>query len=482
MSDQKFSPLRQVAKSRFLVFSILLHALLVVVGSGTVLFRYYVPTPDFNASLGVLGEEAVPVAAPEQPLEFDPKKAEPKIPELSAPAASGITAVTSRLAPFELTATTLQFLPTPEAFTFSGNPATSATPPSAGMGERLPPSMASRMGGSARRAAMVKNNGKEKSEVAVVNALRWLKMRQNGNGSWCDKYPGAMTGLALLCYLGHGELPQSAEFGETVAKAVNWFNEQGAKFQGRLCMASSWGEGGAYSHAIGTYALCEYYTMTRDSAVVPLLRQAVQYIVDGQAYDGGWRYQYNSQVASDTSVTGWQIQALKAAHLTDLGFPRIEESLDRAIVFLKGMQGEKGGFGYTEAKDGYSLAGVGAFCTFLWKQDRDATVRKGVDFLLRGAESGSPVRYAGSSANLYAWYYHTQACLMYGGTVWDKWNRIFQDEIADSQSPEGFWPPTGGSATGSLEEEPFLNGQVYRTTLCVLMLEVFYRYMPLYKL
>jgi hypothetical protein len=180
---------------------------------------------------------------------------------------------------------------------------------------------------------MLKNNGKEKSEVAVVNALRWLKMQQNGNGSWCDKYPGAMTGLALLCYLGHGELPQSAEFGETVAKAVNWFTEQGAKFQGRLCMAPSWAEGGAYSHAIGTYALCEYYTMTRDTAVVPLLRQAVEYIVQGQAYDGGWRYHYNSQVASDTSVTGWQIQALKAAHLTDLGFPRIEESLDRAIVF-----------------------------------------------------------------------------------------------------------------------------------------------------
>lgn len=482
MSDQKFSPLKQVAKSRFLVFSILLHALLIVVGSGTVLFRYYVPTPDFNASLGLLGEEAVPVAAPEQPLEFDPKKAEPKIPELSAPAASAITAVTSRVAPFELTATTLQFLPTSEAFTFSGNPSTSPTPPSAGMGNRVPPTMASRMGGSARRAAMLKNNGKEKSEVAVANALRWLKMQQNGNGSWCDKYPAAMTGLALLCYLGHGELPQSAEFGETVTKAVNWFNEQGTKFQGRLCMSSSWGGGAAYEHAIGTYALSEYYTMTRDTAVVPLLRQAVEYIVQGQAYDGGWRYHYNSQVASDTSVTGWQIQALKAAHLTDLGFPRIEESLDRAIVFLKGMQGEKGGFGYTEAKDGYPLAGVGAFCTFLWKQDRDPTVRKGVDFLLRGAESSNPVRYAGPTANLYAWYYHTQACLMYGGTVWDKWNRLFQDEIADSQSPEGFWPPTGGNATGSLEEEPFLNGQVYRTTLCVLMLEVFYRYMPLYKL
>jgi hypothetical protein len=482
MSDQKISPLKRVANSRFLLFSILLHALVIVVGSGTVLFRYYVPTPDFNASLGLLGEDAVPVPAPEQPLEFDPNKAQPNVPELSVPAVSAITAVTHRALPFELTATTLQFLPTTEAFTFSGNPSTSPTPPSAGMGDRVPPTMASRMGGSARRAAMLKNNGKEKSEVAVVNSLRWLKMQQNRNGSWCDKYPATMTGLALLCYLGHGELPQSAEFGETVSKAVNWFNEQGTKFQGRLCMASSWTAGAAYEHAIGTYALCEYYTMTRDTAVVPLLRQAVQYIVEGQAYDGGWRYHYNNQVASDTSVTGWQVQALKAAHLTDLGFTGLEEAMDRAMVFLRGVQGEKGGFGYTEAGDRYPLTGVGAFCTFLWKQDRDPTVRKGVDYLLRASESTAPVKYAGPSANLYAWYYNTQACLMYGGTAWDKWNRLFQDEIADSQSAEGYWPPTGGHVPGGLEEDPFLTGQVYRTTLCVLMLEVFYRYMPIYKL
>ncbi len=482
MSDQKILPLRRIANSRFLVFSILLHALLIVMGSGTVLFRYYLPTPDFNASIGVLGDEAFPVPAPEQPLEFDPKKAEPGIPELSVPATSAVTAGASRAMSYELTATSLQFLPAAETFMFSGNPATSSTLPSAGAGEGLPPTMASRMGGSARKAAMVKNNGKEKSEVAVVKALRWLKNQQNGNGSWCDKYSGAMTGLALLCFLGHGEMPQSAEFGQTVSKAVKWFNEQGTKFQGRLCMASSWEGGAAYEHAIGTYALCEYYTMTRDAAVVPLLRQAVQYIVDGQAYDGGWRYRYDTQVAGDTSVTGWQIQALKAAHLTDLGFPRIAEALDRAIVFLKGVQGEKGGFGYMGAKDAYPLTGVGVFCTFLWKQDRDPTVRKGVDFLLRASESKNPVQYSGPSANLYSWYYNTQACLMYGGTAWDKWNRLFQDEIADSQNPEGFWPPTGGGATGGLEEEPFLTGQVYRTTLCVLMLEVFYRYMPLYKL
>ena len=67
--------------------------------------------------------------------------------------------------------------------------------------------------------------------------------------------------------------------------------------------------------------------------------------------------------------------------------------------------------------------------------------------------------------------------LMYGGGAWQKWNRWFQDEIVAAQSPDGSWPPPGGKAHGP-QVENSKTGAVYRTTLCILMLEVFYRYMP----
>ena len=88
-----------------------------------------------------------------------------------------------------------------------------------------------------------------------------------------------------------------------------------------------------------------------------------------------------------------------------------------------------------------------------------------------------PVKYKGESADLYAWYYHTQACLMFGGSAWQKWNRWFQDEIVNAQNPDGSWPEPGGKAHGP-QHGNNKTGQVYRTTLCILMLEVFYRYMP----
>jgi hypothetical protein len=146
-----------------------------------------------------------------------------------------------------------------------------------------------------------------------------------------------MTGFALLSFLGHGESPVSAEFGPAVQKALDWIVANGNKHQGRLSMEDAFSQGGTYSHAIVTYGLGEYYTMTKDERVVDLLKKAVGHILQGQAPDdGGWTYFHGTQdelgsaptgynntrtggnSGSDTSVTGWQIQALKAAHLTGL--------------------------------------------------------------------------------------------------------------------------------------------------------------------
>jgi hypothetical protein len=122
---------------------------------------------------------------------------------------------------------------------------------------------------------------------------------------------------------------------------------------------------------------------------------------------------------------------------------------------------------------------VGVLCTYFWKQEKDDLVRDGIKYLLD--DDKPKVDYKGDKADLYAWYYNTQACLMVGGSAWSKWNRMFQDEICDNQSTDGSWPPLNGAAHGKLQQAPDGAGPVYRTTLCILMLEVFYRYMPVTK-
>jgi len=71
---------------------------------------------------------------------------------------------------------------------------------------------------------------------------------------------------------------------------------------------------------------------------------------------------------------------------------------------------------------------------------------------------------------------------MVGGAAWNTWNHLFQTEIVKAQSPDGSWPPLAGkSAGGDLQRSPEGMGPFYRTNLCILMLEVYYRYMPTTK-
>jgi hypothetical protein len=317
------------------------------------------------------------------------------------------------------------------------------------------------------------------TENAVIRGLDWLRKIQNDDGSWGEKNKGAMTGLALLAFLGHGETGESQNYGLTVNKAVQWVINEGTKHQHRLSMTEdAWGagNGGVYEHGILTYAMGEYFTLTRDDRVLELLRVAVNYIVQGQGPDGGWMYHYD-KTQSDTSVSGWQVQALKAAHLTKLGLPGVDGALDRAMANFARVQGPNGGYGYRTPGDRYSLSGVGVACELFWTGKRDSDLRKGVKFILEQAKQ-EPVQYQHEKADLYAWYYHTQAMLMFGGSAWLEWEPQFRQMAVTSQAKDGSWPEMKAPGHGNLQNDPNVTGAVYRTTLNILMLESYYRYLP----
>jgi hypothetical protein len=475
----------KLAASRFFTFSLLLHVVLVILGGSVVLFKAYQEPPDFEASEGGLVDPGTTATPPPETQNMTETTFTPEAPSITAPTLTAMTTTNVTTPTFQV-ATSVPIVKPQQTDQMSKMLDKAAQAMAKGAGGSVPGAMAGRMGGTARGKMMEMNKGKAKSEEAVMRGLRWLKMHQNTDGSWSTAERSAMTGFALLSFLGHGETPTSAEFGPTVQKGVDWLVENGQKFEGKMAMTrDGWGgNGGVYAHAIATYALGEYYSMTKDERVAPLLRQAVDYIVKGQGPDGGWMYNYDKS-QSDTSVSGWQIQALKAAHLTGLNMEGVDAALDKAMLNLKRVQTDAGGFGYRDANDrkggaGYGLCGVGVLCTYFWKQDKgDELVRDGIKFMLN--DDRPPVKYKGDDANLYAWYYNTQACLMVGGSAWSKWNRMFQDEICDNQSPDGSWPPVTSKVLGETLSKPDGYGPFYRTNLCILMLEVFYRYMPTTK-
>jgi len=464
----------KLAESRFFALSLMIHVLLVFC-AGTIFFRKErIKVTDFEGSVGLIAPaeefnpppERLEMAMADRVTQPPPNLNSPKIDLIRTTAPT----TSFKVVPAQVR---VNLNITPDELARENANVPSGVP---GGFENLPEAMRTRFG-PGKTMAIEKTKMKPPTEQAVLRGLNWLQQNQADDGSWGDKNKGAMTGLALLCFLGHGEMPKSPQYGLTVNKAVQWFIENGTRNDGRLHMAGAFSSAGVYEHAMATYALAEFYAMTKDERVLELLKQAVGHIVKGQQPGGGWDYAYKQSGREDLSVSGWQIQALKAAHLTQLNLPGVDEALEKSMHLLSNLKGPNGGYGYTGRDDKYSLSGVGILCSLVWK-GKHAELSQGMGWLLDETEGKFPVKYNGPHANLYAWYYHTQAALMFGEPARSKWNKWFQDELVNAQSPDGSWPVPAAAGAHGPQVDNSMMGAVYRTTLCVLMLETFYRYAP----
>jgi len=329
-----------------------------------------------------------------------------------------------------------------------------------------------RSGGDRRGAIGKYGDPRMKTESAVMNALRWLKKEQKPDGSW-DAPPVAMTGFALLCYLAHGETPNSEEFGPTVEKAIKYLT----------ATQPNWPK--KYEWAIATYAMSEAYGMTRIPELKEAAYKGVDTLVQGQRPSGGWCYGLTPQdEADDTSVMGWCAQALKAAQLARVPHEKLDSTTRDAIRAFKANASSTGGFGYRGPGEG-GLTGVGVLCMQLLGAGREREVRAGLAWLERATCKWND---AWLGAPLYYWYYVTQAKFHEGGAAWTDWNRQFAPELIKNQvtvkkagadgTDIGYWelPYKSGKAV-----KDHSTGLVYNTTLCCLMLEVYYKALPTYR-
>ena len=217
-----------------------------------------------------------------------------------------------------------------------------------------------------------------KDEQAIGKALHWLKDHQNADGSWGQEYQGAMTGFALLSFMGHCERPSSHEYGACVRKAIDYLVQMGGGQSGKLSHGG--GNPWVYEHGIATYALAESYVLTKEVKIADVLKQSVRMIVEGQGGDGGWEYNFAKSGAGDTSVSGWQIQALKAALLTGLNIDGAEGAMRKAMGNIMRVRGPKGGYGYRGPEDRWGLTGAGALALETGRHERGLPVRAGAAF------------------------------------------------------------------------------------------------------
>ncbi|MHC5019550.1 MAG: HEAT repeat domain-containing protein, partial [Planctomycetota bacterium] len=216
-------------------------------------------------------------------------------------------------------------------------------------------------------------------------------------------------------------------------------------------------------------------------------QRGINYICSAQQAGGGWDYRGTRfrTNRNDLSIAGWAIMAMKSALVADVKVPR--RHWDRAKRFVRQSQRSDGEYRYAdrgfqgfggEVRHGPGMTAVGLLCD-----------------LYLGSEPGSGElalaarRVAGETPDwnrlmteelhsVYYWYYGTLAMFQWGGEHWHTWNAAMRPTLLKNQR-------RGGHADGSWDPDGVwlgkYGGRLYSTTFNILNLEIYYRYLPIYR-
>lgn len=333
------------------------------------------------------------------------------------------------------------------------------------------------------------NGGSQGSQLAVGRGMAWLARQQRSDGTW--EFDGGhrtdvacATGMALLPFLAAGQTHKVADwkddgkvqikYKETVLKGLTALLKM-QKPDGTFRTSS-----GMYAHAIVTVALCEAYGMTGDRVLLLKPAQlAINHIMAAQGPNGSWGYSANS--TGDTSIVGWQIQALQSAKLCkDMVVDK--RVMDKARSFLESVASgsSKSKYGYTSAGSTRpSLTAVGLLCRYYldgWGPNNPG-MADGVEYLRKSQMPGK-----GQKFEMYYYYYASQVMHFHDGDVWKEWNVLMRDWLIDLQVKDAKNEKLYGS--WDRDEHPLFGAEVGRlgtTCTALLTLQIYYRHTPLYK-
>lgn len=341
-----------------------------------------------------------------------------------------------------------------------------------------------------RRATALRRGGTEGTEQAVDDALRWLAAQQQTDGRWNPRLTEAgrelrvlghdrqgagadadtaITGLALLAFLGGGHHHLQGEYSDNVRRGLEFIVGSQATNGHLAGDASLFAH--MYSHGIASLAVSEAFAMSGDQRLKPFVERAVAYCVSAQdPRGGGWRYQ--SGEPGDMSQFGWQLMALKSAQLGGVSVP--SSTVQRMNTFLASCaSGPAGGLASYRPRQAPSptMTAESLVCRyFLGQPFSDELANEAAEFIARQPPGTGDIDY-------YLWYYGTLALYQRGGDAWPTWNRALQRQLTSTQVRRGHqagsWEPNGKWCG--------YGGRVFSTALATMCLEVYYRYLPVVR-
>ncbi len=323
----------------------------------------------------------------------------------------------------------------------------------------------------------------KKVRKALSKALRWLKNNQNGDGSWGKGFNpdirNAVSSLAVLAFLAHGETTSSPEFGVNVRMGLKNLLKKSGGYSGK-------GFKNSFGEALLTYVLAEGATVTQVPELLKQTRMRTMLICKKLEQENSWR---------TGSSSAWNYQALKAAVFAtpNEGFNEVAMKSAKNLLSQNRTQSSRAFSKRGKIKNISELDDIFArsYCLQLFGYTKHPNVRKNLSLASR-ANKGKILKCDWEKPPhwpLYSWYYRTNALFFASkgrGRDWKRWYKNFTDVLLAQQNDDGsFYSPESASQIGRDGEttKTFSAEQdlmVYSTAMCALMMQTKYRYLPSY--
>jgi hypothetical protein len=308
---------------------------------------------------------------------------------------------------------------------------------------------------------------------AINKGLDYLATAQADEGSWLtgggQAYPVAMTGLAGMALLAHGDAPTRGKYSKNVQGAVEYL-VRCSTATGLITGANQDSGQPMHGHGFALLFLASVYGMISKqslrTSVQATIRKAVTLTSQGQSPQGGWYYIPGA--GDEGSVTVTQVQALRAAHNAGFLVPRavIEES----VSYLEKCKTPEGGIQYSLGSGGGPRLAISAAAVATLYNAGQFDSEIATDCLkyvwdqFRANEGFNK----GGGHVFYSHLYASQGFYMAGDEYWDKYFPGARDQLLSMQGPDGSWHGDGV-------------GEVYGTAIATIILQLPFKFLPVFQ-
>ncbi len=319
----------------------------------------------------------------------------------------------------------------------------------------------------------------ERTQKAIEAGLDFLARNQSADGSFRNTrdgavYPVSMTSLAGIAFLAGGNTTSRGPYADNVKKIVRYLLSQADPNTGIIAAGSENGRT-MYPHGFSMLFLGIAYGMESDEAVrdrmKTVIERGIKLIASAQSPMGGWYYTPNS--GDEGSVTVTQLQALRAAH--NAGFVVPEDVIDKAIQYLELCRTPEGGIRYSFRSGNSTRLPISAAalpCMYSTGDYESEMAEACLAYVFReyceGDNNNSWNKRGGHT--FYGHYYAAQAFYQAGDKYWDRYFPAARDQLLNlqGQGGEGAW---NGDHVGP----------VYGTAMALTILQLPYKYLPIYQ-